>query len=275
MTDLFEKGNNYFLEFEKGSNCLFGDNGTGKTTIIDLIVSSLSCNLATIMKINFSQIAITILDHNGKDKVIDVYKSKPNSADPFDNNYDLFSDQNEISNKKFVDINSDPWIQKEIKKSEELSPIKIIYVLGDEDFTFEFPEDEAQKFYLKKIYKSRMHLSVINRLKSLIDITHVPLLRVHQDDEYFEKLIEQRYKSHPYYGDYERINFADTSYLVLRDIESKFKKIAKDYHSIDTKKLEEFKSKIIQNFLVKQSDIYDLQQFKKERKDQGKIANIF
>ena len=35
--------------FEEGSNCLFGDNGTGKTTLINLIVGCLMADLPSLM----------------------------------------------------------------------------------------------------------------------------------------------------------------------------------------------------------------------------------
>lgn len=60
ISDLFEPGNNYKIELFQGCNCIFGGNGTGKTTIINLIVSCLNADFESIAKTPFSSITIQL-----------------------------------------------------------------------------------------------------------------------------------------------------------------------------------------------------------------------
>ena len=60
INDLFETGNNYKIDLFQGCNCLYGGNGTGKTTIINLIVNSLNVEVESISKTPFSSITISL-----------------------------------------------------------------------------------------------------------------------------------------------------------------------------------------------------------------------
>ncbi|MDH5561903.1 MAG: AAA family ATPase [Deltaproteobacteria bacterium] len=58
IRSLFEVNNNLEIQFVEKTNCIFGENGTGKTTIINLIVSTLNCDLKILSSIPFVSIEI-------------------------------------------------------------------------------------------------------------------------------------------------------------------------------------------------------------------------
>lgn len=58
IQDLFEGKNDYKIDLTEGCNCIYGGNGTGKTTIISLIVSCLNAEIDRIAKTPFSSITI-------------------------------------------------------------------------------------------------------------------------------------------------------------------------------------------------------------------------
>lgn len=60
INDLFEAENNYKIDLTQGCNCIFGGNGTGKTTIINLIVNCLNVEIESIAKTSFSSIVISL-----------------------------------------------------------------------------------------------------------------------------------------------------------------------------------------------------------------------
>ncbi len=57
---LFEEGNDYRIDLSEGCNCIYGGNGTGKTTIINLIVNSLNVELESLAQTGFETISILL-----------------------------------------------------------------------------------------------------------------------------------------------------------------------------------------------------------------------
>ncbi len=60
INDLFENTNNYKIDLFQGCNCIYGGNGTGKTTIINLIVNSLNVEVESISRTPFTSITISL-----------------------------------------------------------------------------------------------------------------------------------------------------------------------------------------------------------------------
>lgn len=58
IKSLFSTDNNLSISFKDGINCIFGVNGSGKTTVINLLVSCLDCDLNTLNSIPFSEIKV-------------------------------------------------------------------------------------------------------------------------------------------------------------------------------------------------------------------------
>lgn len=251
IVGLFEKGNDYLIDFEKGSNCLFGDNGTGKTTLINLIVGSLMADLPALMEVRFEYLSVTVLNELNEEKEITVYKSVFNSShnDGIGKNFtkDLFEFEDEsLTNNK----NESLYNSKVSNYLDDADFVTIVYDLGDEEASFKYPSDEGRAHFNKRIRRGRRYQILKRTLSKLINLTHVPLLRMRQSESFFrehdDKLNYQYEKEYFNTSD----NFTDPSTSVLIEIERNFKRLARVYSSTDTSMLEGFKSQIVQKFLV-------------------------
>lgn len=126
--------------------------------------------------------------------------------------------------------------------------------LDGEKIQFIYPVDEGRMFFTKRIMRSRKHQLITSKLNELVNLTHVPLLRMkgigrdlNQDAE------SPRNKKWDYITESQKF---DTSTAVLREIENSFREIAVSITRKDNKRLEVFKSQMVQKFLVDE-DIYD------------------
>lgn len=82
IIDLFEKGNNYFFDFNEDINIYVSENGVGKTTILKLLIAILEKDLQTINEIDFSKCRLDFVDSN----FIEIDKNDINSR--FKDDYD-------------------------------------------------------------------------------------------------------------------------------------------------------------------------------------------
>lgn len=257
IVGLFEEGNDYLIEFEEGSNCLFGDNGTGKTTLINLIVGCLMADLPTLMSIKFEYIYITLIDDNSVEKDVTVYKSiiEEKSTASASKSYEglLNSLDNESRNKLLMKL-------EKLEKLEQIDihDVTIVYDFGDEDISFFYPQEDSRMFFQRKISKSRKYQQLRVILNKLINLTHVPLLRVQTSEDFYKQ--QDNWTSIRYDKDFgfNRDYFIDPSTSVLYEIEKKFKDLARKNSAKDTEKLEGFKSQIIQKFLVDKTSMGNL-----------------
>ncbi len=214
VVGLFEDDNNYIIDFEKGSNCLFGDNGTGKTTLINLIVAGLETDLLVLMGVNFEYLSITISNDSGVDSDISISKVLKDLPDNDEGN--LFD--------------------------EEVRTI--VYEVDKVETSFDYDLDNIE-YYAGKMSRGRKFNSLRSKLRGLINLTHVPLLRMRTSPPSID-MYEHEFAM----NDGEDFSSMDHSTSVLFEIERQFKLLADDYRVEDTKKLESFKSKIIQKFLI-------------------------
>lgn len=58
IKSLFAHGNDLNIDFEEQVNCIYGANGTGKTTVINILVASLYCDIKQLSRLPFQSIAI-------------------------------------------------------------------------------------------------------------------------------------------------------------------------------------------------------------------------
>ncbi|MCE7661338.1 AAA family ATPase [Vibrio fluvialis] len=73
VNGLFNENNNLTVDFEKGVNCIYGYNGTGKTVLINLIVHALNANVTELRRIPFDSLTILISKKKQAEKFISVF----------------------------------------------------------------------------------------------------------------------------------------------------------------------------------------------------------
>lgn len=121
ISDLFEEGNNYKIILQEGCNCIYGGNGTGKTTIINLIVASLSSDIDSLAKIPFSKLIV----HTSKtkkrmaEKFIEITKS-------FDGERNKIEFLIEDKTYTFEDANQKSDIRNKKALIEDIEKIKLV-----------------------------------------------------------------------------------------------------------------------------------------------------
>ena len=218
ISSLFESGNDYKIELTEGCNCIYGSNGTGKTTVINLIVNCLNVELESLSKTPFSSISIQ-LAKTGQvraSKFLTLTKEK----NTFPANIELRYEVDGVTSYGF-------------SISPRHIPNRIQEKYGDT------PEE------LRKIILQRVNL------------THVPLLRMH-DSELFGARDERddflhsalRSKHLPS----SQINeIIDPSARVLNTLQRQFTAEANEARKTITTKLEVLKSKIIERVMIDES----------------------
>lgn len=217
INDLFEPGNNYKLNLDDGCNCIYGSNGTGKTTIINLIVNSLNVEIEALAKTQFTTITI--------------YLAKTGQVRP----------------AKFLVVTKERSVPSAVQISYELVNVaSCSFSLGSKNIANSIQErygEEPEEF--KKLIMEK------------INLTHVPLLRMHDSellmgrserDDFLQTML--RHKHLPS----SQINeIIDPSVRVLNTLQRQFTAEANDARKTITAKLEVLKSKIIERVMIDES----------------------
>ncbi len=240
---LFESDNNYTIDFIEGANCLYGDNGTGKTSIINLIVSCLSCDVNKLRSLPFDSCVLYIAKSGQvrAKKFLQVQKKKPSFEDSrLESGYirvELFNDTDAI----------------------EIPYHGSTAILG-------FWE-EAENSLSAKIDNFK------EKVSSEITLTHVPLLRVHDSeifnesgsDEYLQMALRKK-KVHQK----QIAEIMDPSFRVISSIQSQFIDEVNSRRKQLTISLEGLKSRIIEKVMIDQKLIT---QSKKALHSVSKVMN--
>ena len=222
---LFEKDNDYTIDFIEGANCIYGDNGTGKTSIINLIVSCLSCDIGKLKILPFESV-ILYTAKSGQiraKKFLHVQKTPPSIRD---NKLEVGSIRMEISN----DTDS---IEVPYYGSASLPP----------------PWEDAENSIAAKLdnFKDKISLE--------LTLTHVPLLRVHDSeifsdnghDEYLQMALRKKRLNQKQISE-----IMDPSFRVISSIQSQFIDEANLRRKEITASLENLKSRIIEKVMIDQ-----------------------
>lgn len=217
INDLFENGNNYKIDLAEGCNCIFGPNGTGKTTIINLIVNSLSVDLEPLSKISFSSITI--------------YLAKSTQVRPFKYLH-LTREKSPGLTSLYYELNNSVSYFYEIK-TRGLIP-KLTERM-----------DDGSTEELKSTIRQKLNL------------THVPLLRMHDSeinisrdggDEFLQSMLRQKHVSQS-----QITEILDPSVKVLNSLERQFVSEANSARKKITEKLDILRSKIIEKVMIDES----------------------
>ena len=117
VRSLFENNYDLDINFEEKTNCIFGENGTGKTTIINLIVATLNCDIKVLSSIPFESIEILTAKFGTKRARKSIFVNKLNEEEI---EFSIFTSEGKKNFK----------LQKDSRKSQ-LEREEILNILGD------------------------------------------------------------------------------------------------------------------------------------------------
>ncbi len=218
ITGLFEPGNDYKIDLTEGCNCIYGSNGTGKTTVINLIVNCLNVELESIFKAPFQSVSI------------------------------FLAKTGQVRASKFLILTK--------AASKSLSAAELKYeVDGVGNYEFYAPSRHLINRPQEKFGDSPEELRQL--ILQRVNMTHVPLLRMHDSeligarderDEFIHGVLRSKHLSS------NQINeILDPSARVLSTLQRQFIAEANEARKSITTKLEVLKSKIIEKVMIDES----------------------
>lgn len=164
------------LDFTDDINFLIGVNGSGKTTIINLIAASLNADFATLDKAQFSHIRVDFFDSEDKEDKSTAY---------------IEVDKTDIQNSPYSNI-----IFKIKTPSEKKVKVFKLNELEEEGL-FRYPKE----YMLHKIHmrSGQIERDVNSALKDIVNLTWLSIHRTSginriNDDKSFESTIDQKIK---------------------------------------------------------------------------------
>ncbi|MDR8522654.1 AAA family ATPase [Shewanella fidelis] len=212
IDDLFEEGNSYKIDLEQGCNCLFGDNGCGKTSIINLIVNSLTLNLEGLRDIPFQQITLLYAKSEQKraHKLISVKKTK-------------------------------------VKTSEGIDELILHYEIHPYGISYDFNVSRVElidRTYAPIISHFKESLSYY------VKLTHVPLLRLHESEmDYDDELLNRALRKRKF-SQRQISELLDPSVRTLVSLKKEFKEAYTEKTKVIKDELESLKSTIIEKVMI-------------------------
>ncbi|MEH8176267.1 AAA family ATPase [Aeromonas veronii] len=236
IKNLFESNNDYKINLTEGCNCIYGGNGTGKTTIINLIVNSLSLGLETIAKTPFTSLNIYLSKENQTRlrKFITITRTVSTDISSIDYgsvqlNYELFN-MDELS------------LQHHSSEKDTFS-LSFNFVLPP--FGYDQRTDDK---YSEIIYKLK---HIISRS---VNLTHIPLSRFYDGDLAFsrgerDELLHSALRRKNL-SNSEISEILDPSAKVLSSLQRQFITQANENRKQINEKLERLKSSLIEKVMI-------------------------
>lgn len=237
IQNLFENNNHYKINLTDGCNCIYGGNGTGKTTIINLIVNSLSLGLENLAKTPFTSLTI--------------YLSKQSMTRRYTRSKKFIN----ITRTKFQNISSNDFgsieISYQIFNIEDQTPLSpsekepVSFVFTIPPFGY---DQRTEDKYIDKICTLKSMIS------SSINLTHIPLSRFYDGDLAFsrgdrDELLHSALRRKNL-SNSEISEILDPSLKVLSSLQRQFVTQANENRKQINEKLEKLKSSLIEKVMI-------------------------
>ncbi len=213
VKSLFNEKTNLSLDFDEKVNCLFGVNGSGKTTVINLLVASLFCDAFKLSTLAFTSVIVSIA-HTGKKKArpfFEVTKMANGVAYRFFPEF-VDSEKDEAAEFIFPDIS-----RKEVSRAEEIKKQK-----------------------------------VLERIKVHVSTTYVPLSRLHDSEIYDSDYLLSQAMRVRHIPQEDMEDFLDPSRRMLLKLEANFKQKYAETQKEINKNLDGLKDTILEKMLINQ-----------------------
>ncbi|TLU61228.1 hypothetical protein FE810_15515 [Thalassotalea litorea] len=212
INGLFEDKNNYKIDLVEGCNCLFGDNGCGKTSIINLIVHSLTVNLEGIRDIPFKSISL------------------------------FYAKSGTIRALKLLTVS-----KSEFKSEDGMKGINIEFTFHPMKKTFTL--DVTRIDLIERQYSELIeHFKKLN--KKYINLTHVPLLRLHEGEVAYDDDLLNRALRRRKFSQKQISELLDPSVRTLVSLEKEFIEAYTDKTRRIKDELDSLKSRIIEKVMI-------------------------
>lgn len=237
---LFGDGATHEMYFSEGVNCIYGVNGSGKTTIINLITACLSCNLELLKEIPFSEITIFTTKSGNKRPLVLMSVLKKDLSDQDDE----FLKWMQSKKSKTVIKGYSRALQR--RDAESL----LVFKVGDQEYSYSdfFGKDNGKELAF-----------LLREIEGSIRLTHLPLTRMHAADAFnFSNESNEFFINWRNRGaskkDISRL--LDTSTQVLLKLEDEFISLYGRKQDEINKELEILKQKILNKLLIEKEQLH-------------------